>query len=431
MTLDSGNVGIGTATPLQTLDVNGRIHVNNGVIQRGGTAITATQDLGLYSQVDGNYIRLVTQNAPLRFYTDGGIGTTTRMSIEANGNVGIGTTSPSAKLTIQTPDDYDGNTIRFESQSEPSFYYLNLNTSVTGGVVRWVFDQKNNTTTYVNVLAFDRGQIGIGTANPGAKLQVQIDGATTTASLKLEHNGSNLIVRPASAGGSSSIVENTAGGSLYINPNGGNVAIATASPTENSKLEIAGTSGNVFSAGIPLVSGSGTTQTRTKSEANIDLSGHVQLKEYGNSNVAFLQARDDRVNRDISLRIRTQKAGTSQREITEAMTIEPDGDVSILGRLSCGTKPIEMTKYTDIGDNTNYQTGYSTSDWICSIAGFYSGVGDINESGSGPIIRVYTYPHGNGFWHIRADFFTHEKSENWTIWLMAIRRDIARATNDL
>lgn len=44
-----GNVGIGTATPTQTLDVNGRINVTNGVIQKGGAAITNTSDLGLYS----------------------------------------------------------------------------------------------------------------------------------------------------------------------------------------------------------------------------------------------------------------------------------------------------------------------------------------------------------------------------------------------
>jgi hypothetical protein len=87
LAFDRGNIGIGTATPLQTLDVNGRIHVNNGVIQRGGTAITNTNDLGLYSQVEGNYIRFVTRNAPLRFYTDGGIGTDAKMSIEANGKI--------------------------------------------------------------------------------------------------------------------------------------------------------------------------------------------------------------------------------------------------------------------------------------------------------------------------------------------------------
>lgn len=67
----SGKVMIGgTTTPLQTLDVNGRINVVNGVIQRGGSAITTTDDLGLYSRVSGNWVRIMSNSANIRFYTN-------------------------------------------------------------------------------------------------------------------------------------------------------------------------------------------------------------------------------------------------------------------------------------------------------------------------------------------------------------------------
>ena len=103
----SGNVGIGTIEPSAKLEVNGRVLVRDGVIQRGGPAITDTKDLGLYSRVERNFIRVTSNKAPIRFYTDGGKGTNYRLSIEANGNllvsggrVGIGTAAPSAKLHV-------------------------------------------------------------------------------------------------------------------------------------------------------------------------------------------------------------------------------------------------------------------------------------------------------------------------------------------
>lgn len=103
-----GNVGIGTNNPLEKLEVNGRVRVSNGVqlsnsgvIQRGGVPITTTSDLGLYSQVPGNFIRFVTNAAPFKFYADGNtnpIGSTQLFSIEPNGKVVIG--------NVSTPDGY-------------------------------------------------------------------------------------------------------------------------------------------------------------------------------------------------------------------------------------------------------------------------------------------------------------------------------------
>jgi hypothetical protein len=99
--LRDGNVGIGTTGPKQTLSVNGRLYLENGVIQRGGTtALTSTSDLGLYSHVNANWIRIVTTAAPIRFFTDGGQGETARLGIEANGRVGIGTTNPQGALDV-------------------------------------------------------------------------------------------------------------------------------------------------------------------------------------------------------------------------------------------------------------------------------------------------------------------------------------------
>lgn len=90
---NNARVGIGVAPdPTQILRVGGRMMVDDGVIQRGGTAITGTTDLGLYSRNNGNWIRYVTNNAQHAWFTDDGIGTTARMVLDASGNLSVPTT---------------------------------------------------------------------------------------------------------------------------------------------------------------------------------------------------------------------------------------------------------------------------------------------------------------------------------------------------
>ena len=62
---------------------------NAGAICRGGTT-TATSDLGLYSYVSGHWIRIVSNDAPINFFSDGGVGgrgTTINVSFDTSGNI--------------------------------------------------------------------------------------------------------------------------------------------------------------------------------------------------------------------------------------------------------------------------------------------------------------------------------------------------------
>lgn len=90
----AGNLGIGAAPDgFHRLKVNGRMFVDNGVIQRGGAAITATSDLGLYSRVSGNFVRYVTNGGDHVFYTgdgNGGTGSNEKMRINDASGVKIG-----------------------------------------------------------------------------------------------------------------------------------------------------------------------------------------------------------------------------------------------------------------------------------------------------------------------------------------------------
>lgn len=146
---------------------------------------------------------LKSQNG-LTTVTTGGSATATSPYVELGGSLYKSTTVTQA-----------ANTLAFTSTATNGF-------SVDG-------------TTFSVDAANDR--VGIGTAAPGVKLEVNSGGGTNT-SLKCEHTGSNFIVRPVSSGGNSTIIENTGGGAIAINPSGGNVGIGTT--TINEKLTIAG-----------------------------------------------------------------------------------------------------------------------------------------------------------------------------------------------
>lgn len=102
----TGNLGIGAPTPSLPLDVNGKIRVQ-GAIQNSATPVTTT-DMGLFNSTSGASLRLVTNAAPIQFFTDytDGAGTTTgspTMILSSAGNLGLGVPTPGAKLDISSP----------------------------------------------------------------------------------------------------------------------------------------------------------------------------------------------------------------------------------------------------------------------------------------------------------------------------------------
>jgi len=164
----TGNVSLGSLT------VNERRSVTQGVIQRGGDPITTTADLGLYSQLDGQWMRFVTKNAPFRFFSDGGAGTKPIFIIEPSGNV---------KINQGTQSSFGGHLCLSKIDGSPGRGQWHINIA------------PNNALNFVETGIADYrlaitpgGNVGIGINNPQQKLH--IDGGHLT----ITNNGNTFTI---------------------------------------------------------------------------------------------------------------------------------------------------------------------------------------------------------------------------------------------
>ena len=168
-----------------------------------------------------------TDNRPLVFKTNN----VERFRLLSNGNTGIGTTNPQSPLHVAGA----AGIIIGTSALDGGYTALKFSLSQASGGYALIQAIKSAGGAYGDLnLNPVGGSVGIGTINPVAKLEVN-NGGGTGASLKLEHSGSNFIVRSYEAGSNTTVLENTSG-YLYINSNIG----VLKSPATNTALNVAG-----------------------------------------------------------------------------------------------------------------------------------------------------------------------------------------------
>lgn len=150
----SGNVGIGTISPYDKLEVNGAISATGALsansAQAHATTLSVESGISYLHAVDWGveYKPLQVRAQTISLQTGGG-STTDRLFINSTGNVGIGTTNPAYKLQVQGSVYFNGTTNDF---------YVD-------GVAR--FGGTNSYSTVIN----SGGDVGLG-ITPTAKLQV-------------------------------------------------------------------------------------------------------------------------------------------------------------------------------------------------------------------------------------------------------------------
>ena len=157
----AGNVGIGTSTPTE------KLHVKTSGVEVAKYETTATADLA---------IELANSQGSMFFGLGGGeqfgVGTTSDLNgtgslfiIEQGGNVGVGTTSPSQKLTVN-------GTIMSTGASNPQLILQDsTHSDITIKGDSGIFSVTNQSVGQ-NITMLYNGNVGIGTTSPSTKLDV-------------------------------------------------------------------------------------------------------------------------------------------------------------------------------------------------------------------------------------------------------------------
>jgi hypothetical protein len=261
-----GSVGIGTTSPTSKLQVEGGdiylnkdnasanyyLHLNKKSNQDGGIVF--------YNNNVADFQLVNISSGDLQFYAYG-LGGPALNILRATGNVGIGSTAPSARLDVyqsgSTALNIAGSQGQLFSVTDSLSGSLMSVNDISGIPILEVFsdDRVVAGTFGSNALVVNGANVGVGTSSPQEKLhvrQINIADNTATTLLLLDGQFSDSSIEEADMVSIGFRVENSSGGSqttqaisfaynnyLSLMKDGGNVGVGSTAPAY--KLDVAGT----------------------------------------------------------------------------------------------------------------------------------------------------------------------------------------------
>jgi len=469
---DGGNIGMGHSAPVKKVDIIGTTRISSESTylsydaSRGFNVIGTNGMMRLWRPTGDVTYELVTGSNGVSpgstgnywwdfyaSYTNGsfnirdrsvtGGNTTTRLAIDSNGNVGIGTTSPNEKLYIASGKIYSdtqhlGNSN--DSASVPSFsfkegsntglfhpaggnnlgfstggsermritgsgnigvgtqspsYALDVNGDINfSGTLRqsgtpYVSSQWTNSSSNVFI---NGTNVGIGTSNPVSRLQIQADGTGSNAA---DNGVGQLIISGATDSNKrlGFLIDTTSNVGLIqasqygvsnlplaLNTAGGNVGVGTNAP--NFKLDVRGTLG-VTNAGATKIN-LGTDATNNRHVVLYDNTGATNQHQFYGFGVSASTLRYH-VNGGAS---HVFFSGTGPNTSTELMRVRgSDGNVGI-NTSSPGYKLDVNGDINFTGNLRQNGTAWSNSQWTTSSSNTY--IGPSSNVGIGTTTPSYT-----------------------------------------
>jgi hypothetical protein len=239
----SGNVGIGTSSPRRKLEVYGVAGAN--VLQSQDSA-DSTNFLRMYSDVANGSAINVNTGGIIRFaHSDESFANfVERMTIDADGNVGIGTTSPNSRLHVLHPlSEYTTSLAETTTKSTLQLKTHATDSTITtfGGVSGGdAYIQRSNgpgTTPYALLLNPYGGNVGIGTTSFNSDARLEVNDLGSVGKILLTRSGSPRAEFSTNANeGELSLYRSNNAKQVYLSSyydsyiTGGNLGIGTTTP---------------------------------------------------------------------------------------------------------------------------------------------------------------------------------------------------------
>ena len=399
MRVDNTNkkIGIGTTNPNQKLDVNGNINVAGG----DGSFLT-------FNNGDAN-ITIQNNNTggvgrDLSFKTFSAVGgNSEKMRITKNGNVGIGTPNPEAKLDVESEILISGTDpiLRMERGDGFNSDILKVESSTDNLII-------GDTSLDDIIFEADNGEamrilrnlnVGIGTTSPQSKLHISETDATNAISLRLKTvQNLNYI-----------LLNNVSSANHYIQTNSSTFAISADENGTSGKIDLKTNNVTALRVDSSQNVGIGTTNPGYKFEVNsgtvnniakfvsADLGGVITVKDSGGE-VAFSNVGNN-------IYFKTSSSQTNQMSILNSGrvgigTTSPNAKLTVKGSLlasedlfhiedSGGVRMIEVT--SDPVGNASLQvkdTSGSTKNLLNSAGNSYLVGGNVGIGTTAPQAKL-------------------------------------------